>query len=213
MERKTTDIFLKNELLCGFVVLDRMWKRNLLPWNLERHYFLYWFVVYQGNIVHAAEAMGIHRNTIQFNFVRFGFAAKTIRLRRLWEKLADQNPKASFESNFFKFYHSYNAPHQLSSGENKALIRLWQTGFSFKTLGAHYMLWALRNHKSREWFERKLGYSDRHCQRILVSCLNPKTTNGYWLLPLKPTGDEIYTKRYLTRQQAKPPKRWMAVSA
>ncbi len=199
MKTKTDNIFSKNELLSGFDALDGLWKRNFVPEKLERHYFLYWFVIYDGNIIRAAEALQVHRNTIQVHFVRFGFAQKAVGLRHAWKQLAEKNKKASFESNFFKFCRQYDVKTGLSFKENKSLIRLWQTGFSFKTLGAHFMLWAVRNDKSREWFQKKLGYTGRHCLRVLVSCLNPKTTNGFWLAPLKPVPDEIYTERFLSR--------------
>jgi hypothetical protein len=199
MKSDKKDVFSKNELLCGFDALDALWKRNFVPEKLERHYFLYWFVIYDGNIVRAAEALEVHRNTIQIHFLRFGFSQKAVHLRHFWRKLVAENKRASFESNFFKFYGQYNVKDKMSFNENKLLIRLWQTGFSFKTLSAHFMLWALRNNKSREWFQKKLGFTERHCLRVLVSCLNPKTTNGFWLAPLKPVPDEIYTERFLNR--------------
>jgi hypothetical protein len=110
--------------------------------------------------------------------------------------LLDKNKKASFESNFLKFYRKFGDKVKFTPDENKLLIKLWQTRFSFKTLMVHYLLWALRTQKPKDWVQKKLDYSERHRIRLLTSLLDPKTRDGFWLTPLKPTPQEIYSARY-----------------
>lgn len=196
MAFKTPAAFLKTNLLQGFETLNKLWNRNLLPKDLERHYFLHWFVVYQGNIIQTAKALQIHRNTIQGHFSQFGFSNKSVRLRHSWQMLIEKNKKASFESNFIKFYDQFGGKTKFTPEENKKLIQLWQTKFSFKTLMTHYLLWALRTEKTKDWIQKKLNYSERHRIRLLTSILNPKTRDGFWLASLKPDPEEIYSIRY-----------------
>ncbi len=196
MPFKTPSNFSKTKLLQGFETLNKLWNRNLLPKDLERHYFLHWFVVYQGNIIQTAKALQIHRNTIQGYFVKFGFSNKSVRLRHSWQKLIEKNKKASFESSFLKFYSRFGGKTKFTPEENKQLIQLWQTKFSFKTLMTHYLLWASRTGKTKDWIQKKLNYSERHRIRLLTSVLNPKTRDGFWLAPLKPVAAEVYSARY-----------------
>ena len=177
-----------------FEILDRIWARDMVPWNLEQHYFLFWFIFYQGDIQRIAEGLDVHRNTVQFQFDRFGIAEKSDQLLQIWADLAVKNKKSAYESTFLRLYKMYNPPSEVTPSENKNLIRLWQAGFSFKTLNAHYMLWALRNEKSKEWLQKKLGYTSHHCMRVLVSILDPNSTTGLWLAPLKPNPSEIYAR-------------------
>jgi len=188
--------FSKADLHQGFEVLNKFWERNLLPRDLERHYFLHWFVIYQGNIIQAAKGLQIHRNTIQGHFSQFGFSKKSVRLRHTWQKMIDSNKKASFETNFYQFYQKFVSSPKFSANENKILIGLWQTKFSFKSLMSHYLLWTVRSQKSREWVQKKLDYSERHRIRLLTSLLNSNTRDGFWLSPLKPKLHEIYSPRY-----------------
>jgi len=203
----------KINLQQAFDTLDRVWSRGLVPWHLEWHYFLYWFAVHQGDLDQTAEALQVHRNTVQFHFTRFGFSEKADALRHLWSELVEKNKMPSWESRFFKFYQLTEIQNQVSARENKVLIRLWKSGFSFQTIGAHYMLWALRNQKSKEWIQRKLGYSSHHCMRVLVTVLDPQTAAGRWLASLNPHPDEIYARGPRNRfTQPQAPARQMAVS-
>jgi len=196
MPFKKPSTFSKTDLLQGFETLNQLWNRNLLPKDLERHYFLHWFVVYQGNIIQTAKALQIHRNTIQGHFLQFGFSNKSVRLRHSWQTLGEKNKKTSFESNFLKFYGLFGGKTKFTPEENKKLIKIWQTKFSFKTLMTHYLLWALRTEKTKDWIQKKLNYSERHRIRLLTAILSPQTRDGFWLAPLKPTAEEIYSPRY-----------------
>ncbi len=69
MSFKTPTSISKTQMDHGFSTLNRLWKRGLFPEDLERHYFLHWFVIYKGNIIQTAKALDIHRNTIQGHFL------------------------------------------------------------------------------------------------------------------------------------------------
>jgi hypothetical protein len=196
MSFKITSAFSKSDLKKGLEVLNRLWNRNLIPEDLERHYFLHWFVVYQGNIIRTAEALQLHRNTIQGYFLKFGFSKKSVRLRHSWRMAVGKNKKDSFDSDFLKFYHQFGGKIKFTREENKLLITLWKTRFSFKTLVTHYALWAVRIRKPTDWFQKKFDYSHRHYLRLLTSVLDPKSRDGFWLAILKPVPEEIYSLRY-----------------
>jgi hypothetical protein len=174
-----------------------LWKRGLFPHDLERHYFLHWFVVYKGNIIQTAKALDIHRNTIQGHFLSLGYSKKSVKLRHAWQHL-NVAQKTSFEKNFSNFYRKFGRKPIFSTEENAALVGLWQVKFPFKTLTPHYLLWSIRSGKPKNWVEKKLGYSYRHRARLLNQVLKPKSRDGFWLSPLKPQVKEIYSRRYQT---------------
>jgi hypothetical protein len=183
-------------LMDGYKTLNVLWDRGLVPKDLELHYFLHWFVLYEGNIVQTASALRVHRNNIQGHFRKFGFANKTYSLRDRWVALLEDHWEDSFETNFFKFFSRFNTETKFTPDENAHLAALWQSKFPFKTLLAHYALWAVRAHKPADWVQKKLDYSYRHHLRLLTSLLSTKTRNGFWLSPLKPSVEEIYSERY-----------------
>jgi hypothetical protein len=194
MELKTAEGFTQDRFLRGLDLLDRLWRRHFFPAELERHYFLYWFTASRGDLVQTAEALQVHPNTVRFHFLRFGFSEKNESLRGAWRKLNEKRGEDFFEFNFYRLHKITGGNPELSCNENKRLIRLWQTGFSFTAISAHYMLWALRGHKSKKWIHKRLGYSTQHCMRVLVSLLDTRTANGRWLASLKPMREEIYTR-------------------
>jgi hypothetical protein len=188
----------KQKLAEGFSALNRLWKRGLYPEDLERHYFLHWFVVYKGNIIKTAKALQIHRNTIQGHFLDLGYAKKSVRLRHAWQQLDEKNPKGPFGKKFYAFYQKFGVRPRLSAEESASLVGLWQTTFPFKTLTPQYLLWAIRDGRSKEWVQKELGYSYRHRARLISSLLRPKSRDGFWLSGLKPKLEEIYSSRYRT---------------
>jgi hypothetical protein len=197
MPFKKPSAFSKPDLRRGFEVLDQLWSRNLFPEDLERHYFLHWFVVYQGNIVRTAEEIQLHRNTLQGYFLKFGFSSQSVRLRHSWQRSEKKNKRSSFESKFLNFYQRFGGKPKFTLDENKRLTALWKTGFPLKTLTTHYALWAVKKRQSRDWVSEKLGFSNRHSLRLLTSTLNPKSRDGFWLAPLKPTREIVYARRHL----------------
>lgn len=182
----------------GLSTLNRLWSRGLFPEDLERHYFLHWFVIYKGNIIQTAKALDIHRNTIQGHFLELGYSKKSVKLRHTWQQMDQKLKKSSFENKFHGFYNRFSGKPRFSPDENTALIGLWQAKFPFKTLTPHYLLWSIRSGKPKDWIEKKMGYSYRHKARLLSSIVKPKTRDGFWLSPLKPQLKEIYSPRYRT---------------
>ncbi len=186
----------KAQWIKGLSVLNRLWKRGLFPEDLDRHYFLHWFVVYKGNIIQTAKALDIHRNTIQGHFLELGYSKKSVQLRHAWQTMEEDSPKLPFERKFHLFYNRFSGKPRFSPDENVALIGLWRAKFPFKSLTPHYLLWAIRSGKPKDWVERKMGYSYRHKARLLSQIVKPKTRDGFWLSPLKPQISEIYSRRY-----------------
>ncbi|HXL72381.1 MAG TPA: hypothetical protein VN963_02040 [bacterium] len=185
----------KMSLLENYQTLNELWDRGLFPSDLELHYFLHWFTHYRGNVTQTAKGLRIHRGNMQGRFRQFGLTDKTSGLRHSWQRLTEQNREASFESNFYSFYGRFNGETKFTPEENGRLIALWQSKFPLKTLLAHYALWVVRTHKPKDWFEKKLDYTARHHFRLLKDLLNSKIRDGFWLAPLKPNPDEIYSRR------------------
>jgi hypothetical protein len=181
----------KNLLLEGYQTLNQLWDRSLFPKDLELHYFLHWFAVYQGNLIQAPRSLQIHHDDLQNHFRQFGFPRKTYGLRYFWDALVEKNKYASFEANFYEFFSRFNGETEFTPEENKRLIQLWQSRFPFKTLLAHYALWAVREHKPKDWVLKKMNYSRRDHLRLLGSLLNTKARDGFWLAPLNPSPEEI----------------------
>ena len=188
----------KSKWVSGLSILNRLWKRGLQPDDLERHYFLHWFVIYNGNIIQTAKALQIHRNTIQGHFLEMGYSKKSVRLRHTWQKLSEKSKKLSFEKKFHQFYNQFSQKPRFSSEENAGMVGLWQVKFPFKTLTPHYFLWAVRAGKSKDWVQKELGYSYRHRARLMNPILKPKTRDGFWLSLMKPQVKEVYSARYRT---------------
>lgn len=182
----------------GLAVLNRLWKRGLLPESLDRHYFLHWFVVYKGNIIQTAKALQIHRNTIQGHFLDLGYSKRSVRLRHAWQKLESKSRQQSFEKKFNLFYKTFGRKPALTPEENAGLVGLWKIKFPFKSLTPHYFLWAIRAGKSKEWVQKESNYSYRHRARLLNPLLKPNSRDGFWLSPEKPKLEEIYSPRYRT---------------
>lgn len=181
----------------GLSVLSKLWQRGLFPNDLRRHFFLHWFVIYKGNIIQTAKALDIHRNTIQGHFLDLGYSKRSVKLRHAWQILMDRKG-SDFKTKFHQFYGRVGRQPKFSPGENAALVGLWQIKFPFKTLNPHYLLWTIRSKKPKDWIEKKLGYSYRHRARLLSQVLKPKSRDGFWVSPLRPKIEEIYSRRYRT---------------
>lgn len=183
------------KLRLGFSTLDHLWKKGLFPKDLKRHYTLYWFVTYDGNIIKTAAALQIHRNTIQAHFPQLGFGGRAIRLRHSWQRLGRKSSGA-FNNRFYTFYSRFSSRPKLTRPESTALTGLWQTGFPYKILIHHYLLWGLRSKKNKLWLQSRLGYSYRQLVRMLGQILKAKAKQAFWLSPLKPKYTEIYSPQY-----------------
>jgi hypothetical protein len=181
----------------GLTTLSKLWQRGLFPDDLRRHFFLHWFVIHKGNIIRTAKALDIHRNTIQGHFLDLGYSKRSVKLRHAWQVLMDRKG-SDFKTKFHHFYDRVGRRPKFSPAENAALVGLWQIKFPFKTLNPHYLLWTVRSKKPKDWIEKKLGYSYRHRARLLSQVLKPKSRDGFWLSPLRPKIEEIYSRRYRT---------------
>ena len=186
----------KTKIVKGLTALCRLWKRGLVPDDLERHYILYWFLECGGNILETARRLKIHRNTIQGYFLRFHYSKKAVKLRHAWRQLKESSPRSSESDLFPRFYRRFGARPSFSSSETQGLLSLWNAGFPMKVLNAHYLLWSSRSGKSRAWIESRLGFSNRHQLRIFGQIGRDGTKENFWLHSLSPKRDEWYLPRY-----------------
>ena len=54
----------KRNHILGLKVLGSLWKRRLLPRDLENHYLMTWLAYVNGNITKLSKTLGWHRNTL-----------------------------------------------------------------------------------------------------------------------------------------------------
>jgi hypothetical protein len=185
----------KTKLLKGLNNLGHLWKRGLIPENLERHYMLFWFLQSGGNILEAARRLKIHRNTIQGYFLRFGYSKRAVKLRHEWNALREKHPRKSEADLFHLFYHSHNGKPRFSAVESDGLVLLWNTGFPMKVLKAHFLLWAVRSEKNRAWIADQLDFSNRHQLRIFGQLNRPASREFFWLSCLQLKKNEWFLRR------------------
>ena len=186
----------KKNLTRGLHTLGRLWSRGLVPEDLERHFMLYWFLICGGNILEAARRLKIHRNTIQGYFLRFHYSRRAVRLRHAWMRLKTRFPRKDEAQLFHAFYGKYGSKPSFAGEETRGLVSLWSACFPMNVLKAHYLLWASRKGKSRDWIESRLGFSNRHQLRIFGSIGRAGSRENFWLAPLSPKRDEWYLPRY-----------------
>ncbi len=183
----------------GLEVLDQFWKSGYRPDDLERHYFFTWFALSDGRILRAVKKMGIHRNTFQNYLAKMRLSHQAIKLRRVWESLEDGKGEKTFNSRLLDMYKKMKSKPNITPAQSAALVGLWKSGFPNKMMMPHFVLWATRSGKSREWVQKELDFSLRHTIRVLARIANPKTDTAFWLSPIKPTAKEIYKPRYYSR--------------
>jgi len=183
----------------GLETLNAFWKAGCRPDDMERHFFLTWFALSEGRILQAVHDMGLHRNTFQNYLAKFRLSRQTIRLRHLWQQLDDAKGPKTFNTRMMAFYRKTTPKPTITPAQNEALIGLWKTGFPSKMLMPHFVLWAIRSGKGRDWVRKELDFSNRHLIRVLSRISQPKSADAFWLSPLKPKAVELYLPRYRTR--------------
>jgi hypothetical protein len=188
----------QTELKAGLMTLNDLWKKGYLPDDIEKHFFLTWFALSEGIILRAVKQTGLHRNTFQNYLIIFGLRGKAIKMRFAWEKLDDGKGDKTISHRIHTFYKKYDSKIKLTPQQNDALVRLWKTGIPLKMTLPHFVLWATRAGKSREWMKQKLDFSNRHLIRVLTG-ITKNSSVMFWLAPLKPQIKEIYKPMYHSR--------------
>jgi hypothetical protein len=176
----------KRGLLQGLHLLKWLWNRSLKPKDLKKHFFLTWFAFTNGNASRQASRIGLHRNTLLSTFREQRGTAKTLKMRFLWKKIQTSFPKNSFQKQFFPFYKKAARIPAFTRSESKDLVNLWLTGFPFKALRPHYVLWAFRNGFTQEKIGKMLGVSTRTIHRVRYSNVRKGSAAAKWLSSLKP---------------------------
>jgi len=185
--------------LVGLKVLDGLWKSGYLPNDLKAHYYLTWFALNDGYILSMVNDLGLHRNTYQVFRSEYRLKGPSTQLRYYWQNLSEGLHPVPFETRFLKLYKHVFPKQKLNTKQNNKLIGLWKTGFPFKILRSHFLLWGTRSGKDREWLYKKTDLSKRQLFRCLKNIVTPKRPEHFWLSPLAPKATEFYRERYFTR--------------
>ena len=182
----------KGNLGQGLKALDSIWKRGVIPRDLEQHFYLTWFAYENGNVRRLAETIGMHRNTLVLNYRVKVKHVSTLKLRRLLSEVRKTHPKKSFHEQLFRFYHRVFKEPWFLSRENEALANLWLMGVDRKTVRAQYVLWALRSGITLAEIARKMKRETSSVHRFRVYATRPGSPAQKWLAPLKATKAEWY---------------------
>lgn len=172
-------------LVRGLAALDSIWKRGVIPRDLEQHFYLTWYGFENGNVRRLSRTLGLHRNTLVMNFRLKVKYPSTIRLRRFWFKIGKSHPGKSFQERLFRFYNRAVKTPWLLNRENEALADLWLMGVDRKTIRAHYVLWALREGMDLFEISGKMRKGTRSVHRFRVYATKTGSPGKKWLEPLK----------------------------
>jgi len=172
--------------------MGNLWKRGLVPADLEKHFYLTWFAYWNGNVFRWAKASGIHRNTLILIFQEKLRKSSTIQLRELWFRIQSQSSKKGFADRLHAFYQKVASAPRFTKAESEGLSNLWLMGFPFKLLRIHYVLWAAREGLNKPEMMKKLGLGVRSLARIKASGGKPGSPAWKWFAPLKPTINDWY---------------------
>ncbi len=172
----------------GLKTLEALWSRGIAPAQAKTHWFFTWYTLHNCNMRNASKVTRLHRNTL-YSYFNTSLGLKSlIPFRRLWNKNMKVNPSEPFEGNFHQFWKNIRFKFDLSAIDNAALIGLWRTGFPARMLPPCFVLWALRNGKSRDYILNKFEITHRNT--IYYHFWNwrlKKSKTYYWLGPMNPT--------------------------
>ncbi len=189
------DIFRKmGDFKKGLAPLGRIWARGIKPHDLRFHYWTTWFSRANGNATVMSRLCGYHRNHVRAIIGILRGSKKTYRFRVKWLSLARKYPKKPFADRVGLLYSAIGGRPTLSANENSGLVSLWFSGFPFKVLRAHYVLWASRKGISRKEVCRRFGFHPRTLHRIRFEAVKKNSRTARWLEPMKPSRADWYPK-------------------
>lgn len=176
----------------GLDALASIWKRGLLPKDLENHYLMTWFAYDNGNVSRLSDRIGLHRNTLISNFREKVKKPSTIRPRHHWLRINSAKGKRTFPDKLYEFFNGIVRTPHFSKKENEGLANLWLMGVDRKTVRAHYILWALRRGMDLTEISKVMKKSLRGIHRYRVYATRPGSPAHKWFGPLKATNEEWY---------------------
>src|ERR1039457_448681 len=108
----------KRNLVRVLAALGSMWKRGLLPRDLENHFLMTWLAYENGNIRRLSDTIGLNRNTLILNFKEKAKKSSTFKLRTIWRKIQSKKTKRPFGDPLFYFYRKIISRPRFSRIEN-----------------------------------------------------------------------------------------------
>lgn len=182
----------KRNLVRGLTALGSMWKRGLLPRDLENHWLVTWLAYENGNVRRLSDTIGLHRNTLILNFKEKVKKPSTFKLRTLWRKIQSKKAEKPFTDKLFEFYHkTINRP-RFPMRENESLANLWLMGIHRKVVRAHFIIWSFRQGRKLEEICKRLGKHTRSIHRYRTYVTRPGSPAQKWLAPMKALKDEWF---------------------
>ena len=172
-------------LIRGLKALDLLWKRGLLPWDLENHFLMTWLAYENGNVQRLSNTIGLHRNTLIFNFKEKIKKQSTFKLRTVWRKIQKKQAKRPFADHLFAFYHKVINRPRFTKTESEKLKNLWLMGIPRKVVLAHFISWSFRHGFNFEEVSKNLGTSGRSVHRYRIYATQKGSQALKWLGPMK----------------------------
>ncbi len=175
----------KRNLVRGLAVLGSVWKRGLLPRDLENHFLMTWFAYENGNVHRLSDTIGLHRNTLILNFKEKVKRPSTFKLRTLWRKIQSKKAKKQFSDQLFDFYHKVIKRPRFSKIEDESLANLWLMGVTRKVVRAHFILWSFRQGRGLKEVCKSLGKHTRSIHRYRAYVTKLGSPAQKWFEPMK----------------------------
>ncbi len=178
----------------GFKVLDRLWSKGLTPKDLKFHFYFTWFAQTNGYVTAMARITGFHRNKILYVFKALVGTPKTYRFRAKWNSLCKKKPVWPFPLMVLELYKFAGGRPRLNIPENRVLVDFWLTGFPYKLLRSHYVLWSFRRGMGWDEVIKRLRFNLRTLHRIRFAAVKRGSPAWKWLQPLNPSIGDWYPK-------------------
>ncbi len=182
----------KQNLTRGLWVLASLWKRCLLPRDLENHYLMTWLAYANGNVSRLSEVIGWHRNTLVLYFRDKIKKPSTIKFRKLWLSIRSKDSKKAFPEKVLEFYQRMFSKPRFSKRENAGLVHLWLMGVPRKVVKYNFILYLFRQGKNINEVSQRLGMDARSISRYRWEATKPGSPAIKWFKPLKAKREEWY---------------------
>jgi DNA-binding protein Fis len=185
----------RKNLVQGLKNLNSLWKRGILPKDLDAHYYITWLAYSNGNNAGAARLLGIHRNSIH-HFLKKLHTKNPIQFRKI---LTGINQNTDLSKKVKALYDRARLKPHFSNAENKALVNLWLMGMPRKIVNVHFYIWNFQKGLELKDISQKMRVSYRTIIRLRTSLSRPGSPAKKWLESLKVNKKDLTFPRYRRR--------------
>ena len=182
----------KRNLVRGLATLGILWKRGLLPKDLNSHFYITWLAFENGNATRLAKVLNLHRNSLIFIFKNKLRKPSTYKLRKMWLKIGSSFKNKTFSDKVRIFHKKTIGNPRIFAKENRGLVNLWLMGMPRKVVLAHFISWSFRQGLNLEAVSKRLRTSGRSVHRYRSYAAQKGSPTLKWLGSMKVTRSEWF---------------------